>query len=146
MSGEFWEAKSAISRTRKVGTADSQSEELQVLGLGKPWSIEGMEECYIIEPLAIPGLSHGVNLGITVLKKYNLKLICTEEEVFLMPPKHKSDMRAWLVDGGRHSFIRQRLGKVLKAKEAQRISTQVWRNPHERVSINAVSERLEEAV
>ena len=37
----------------KVGTTDGQSEGLQVLGVGEPWSIylEGMEECYILEPL-----------------------------------------------------------------------------------------------
>ena len=37
------------------GTADGQSEGLQVLGVGEPWLIylEGMEECYILEPLVI---------------------------------------------------------------------------------------------
>ena len=35
---------------------------------------------------------------------------------------------------------------MLKATEAQRISTQVWRIPCEKISINAVSERPEEAV
>ena len=47
----------------KVGTADGQSEGLQVLGVGEPWPIylEGMEECYILEPLVIRGLSHSVN-------------------------------------------------------------------------------------
>ena len=37
-------------------------------------------------------------------------------------------------------------GKVLKAKEGQRISTHVWRIPREKISINVVSERPEEAV
>ena len=50
----------------KIGTADGQTEGLQVLGVGKPWSInlEGMEECYILKPLVIQGLSHSVKLGI----------------------------------------------------------------------------------
>ena len=67
----------------KVETADSQSEGLQVLGVGEPWSIylEGMEECYILEPLVIRGLSHSVNLGISFLTRNNLKLVCTEDEV-----------------------------------------------------------------
>ena len=69
VSGEFWEAiggKISNSMDYKVGTADSQSEGLQVLGIGEPWPIylEGMEKCYIIEPLVIRGLSHSVNLEI----------------------------------------------------------------------------------
>ena len=65
----------------KVGITDGQSEGLQVLGLGEPWLIylEGIEECYLLEPLVIRGLSHSVNLGITFLQKNKLKLICTEE-------------------------------------------------------------------
>ena len=69
-----------------------------------------------------------------------------EEEGALMPVKDGSALRVWLVDGGCHSVISLRSGKVLKATEAQRISTQVWRNPHEKISINVVSERLEEAI
>ena len=47
--------KMSNSMDYKVGTAESQSERLQVLGLGEPWPIylEGMEECYILEPLVI---------------------------------------------------------------------------------------------
>ena len=62
---------------------DGQSEGLQVLGIDKPWPIylEGMEECYVLEPLLIQGLSHSVNLGIAFLQEYNLKMICIEEEV-----------------------------------------------------------------
>ena len=38
-----------------VGTADGQSESLQVLGVGEPWPIylEGIEECYILETLVV---------------------------------------------------------------------------------------------
>ena len=59
--GDFWEAIE--------GTADGQSERLQVLGIGEPWPVylEEMEECYILEPLVIKGLSHSVNLGISSL-------------------------------------------------------------------------------
>ena len=41
----------------RVGTADCQSKGLQVLGIGEPWPVylEGMEECYILEPLMIRG-------------------------------------------------------------------------------------------
>ena len=58
VSGEFWEpigGKISNSVDYKVGTANSQSEGLQVQGVGEPWPIylEGMEECYIIEPLVI---------------------------------------------------------------------------------------------
>ena len=80
----------------KVGTADEQSEGLQVLGIGEPWPIylEEMEECFILEPLVIQGLRHSVNLGISFLMKHNLKINCTEEEVTLMPVKDGSTSRA----------------------------------------------------
>ena len=81
VSGEFLEAiggKISNSMDYKVGTADSQSEGLQVLGIGEPWPIylEGMEESYILEPLVIQGLSHSMNLGIFFLTRNILKLIC----------------------------------------------------------------------
>ena len=69
----------------KVGTAESQSKGLQVLGIGEPWPMKGMEECYIPEPLVIRGLSHSVNLGISFLTRNNLKLLCMKDEVMLMP-------------------------------------------------------------
>ena len=50
------------------------------------------------------------------------------------------------MDGGCHSFISLRSGKVLKVTKAQSISTQVWRIPREKISINEVSERPDEAV
>ena len=48
--GEFWEAiggNMSKSMDYKVGTADGQSDGLQVLGIGEPLPIylEGMEEC-----------------------------------------------------------------------------------------------------
>ena len=72
VSGEFWEmigGKMRKSMGFKVGTAFGQSDGLQVLGIGDPWPIyqEGMEECFILEPLLIQGLSHSVNLGISFL-------------------------------------------------------------------------------
>ena len=95
VSGEFWEAiggKVSNSMDYKVGTADSQSKGLQVLGIGEPWPIylEGMYECYILEPRRIQGLSHSINLEQSFLTRNNLKLICTEEEVALMPVKDGS--------------------------------------------------------
>ena len=105
VSDKFWEAiggKISNSMDYRVGTASGQSERLQVLGVGEPWPIylEGMEECYILEPLVIQGLSHSVNLGISFLARNNLKLICTEDEVALMPVKDISALRKQLVDGG----------------------------------------------
>ena len=52
-SGAFWESiggKIISPMDHRVGTADSQSEGLQVLGIGEPWPIylEGMEECYLL--------------------------------------------------------------------------------------------------
>ena len=81
----------------KFGTADEKFDGIQVLGIKEPWPIylEGMEECYILEPLVIKGLSHSVNLGIYFLAKHNLKINCTEKEVTLMPVKDGSTSRAW---------------------------------------------------
>ena len=64
----------------------------------------------------------------------------------LMPVKDGSASRTRLVDGGCHSFISLKSGKVLKTTEAQRISTEVWRIPCEKISINAVSERPDKAL
>ena len=49
-SGAFWESiggKIISPMDHRVGTADSQSEGLQVLGIGEPWPIYlvGIEEC-----------------------------------------------------------------------------------------------------
>ena len=132
----------------RVGTADSQSKGLQVLGMGEPWPIyqEGMEKCYILEPVVIRRLSHSVNLGIAFLQKYRKKMTCMEEEVALRRVKDRSASRARLVGRGCHNFISKRLVRVLKATEDQMISMQVWRIPCENISINTLSERPEEAV
>ena len=96
--------------------------------------------------LVIRGQSHSVNLGISFLQEYNLKMTCTEEEVTLMPIKDGSASIARLVDRGCHNFIRKRSGRVLKATEDQMILMQVWRIPCERMGFNRLSERPEEAV
>ena len=85
-----------------------------MLGLGEPWPIylEGKEECYLLVPLVIQGLSHSVNLGITFSQKNRLKLVCTDEKVTLMPVTDGSASRARLVDGGCISFENQRSGKI----------------------------------
>ena len=141
VSGEFWEAiggRINCTMDYKVGTADSQSEGLQVMGIGEPWPIylEGIEECYLLEPLVIRGLSHSVNLGIAFLKRNNLKLVCTEEEVALMPVIDGSAWRAILVDGGCSSFKNWRSGRIWRATREQEISTQTWRIPQEKININ----------
>ena len=111
-----------------------------------PIYLEGMVECYILDPLVIKGLSHSVPLGISFLKEYNLKMTCMEEEVALILLKDGLALRAMLVDRGCHIFINKRLGRVLKATEDQMMTMQVWRIPHERICVNTLIERLEEAV
>ena len=76
----------------------------------------------------------------------NLKLICTKDEVALMPVRDGSTSRARLVDGGCNSFINQRSGRLWRATVEQKISTQVWRIPCEKIPINVVRERPEEAI
>ena len=95
---------------------DGQCEDLQVIEVGGPWPIylKGMEECYVLEPLVIWGLSHSMNLGMPFLQKYNLNMICMEEEVALMPVKDRSASRARLVGGGCHIFLSKTSGTVLQ--------------------------------
>ena len=132
----------------KVGTADGQSKGLQVLGLGEPLPIylEGMEECYLLEPLVIRGLSHSVNLGITFLQKSRLKLSCTEEGVILTPVKEGSNSIARLVDGGCVSFENQRSGKTSRATKEQEISAQTWRIPCEKINVNVLQSESKESI
>ena len=82
VSGDFWESiggKISSPMNQIVGTADSPREGLKVLGIGEsgPIYLEGLEECYILEPLVIHGLSLSVNLGIAFLQEYKLKKTCT---------------------------------------------------------------------
>ena len=58
VSGVFWKSKGgkiSSPMDHSVETADGQSEGLQVLAEGEHWPIylEVMEECFILEPLAI---------------------------------------------------------------------------------------------
>ena len=69
-----------------------------------------------------------------------------EEEVIPMPVKDASALRAWLVERGCHSFIRKKLGRVLKATKDQMISMQVWRIPLEKIGFNTLSKRPEETL
>ena len=50
------------------------------------------------------------------------------------------------MDGGCHSFISKRSGRVLKATEDQMILMHVWRIPCERIGVNTLNEMPEEAV
>ena len=61
-----------------------------------------------------------------------------------MPVKDGSTSRAWLVDGGYHSFISKKTGRLLKPIEEQMISSQVWRILREKSSITTLEEKTEE--
>ena len=94
----------------------------------------------------IRGLSHSVNLGTMFLQKNKLKLICTEEEVTLMPVKDGSTSRARLVDGGCISFENRRSGKICRVTREQEISAQTWRIPREKMNINVLQGGVKENV
>ena len=87
-----------------------------------------------------------MNLAISFLTRNNLKLICTEDEVALMPLRDRSASRARLIDGRCNSFVNLRSGRVWRATKEQRISTQVWRIPSEKININVLREMPEEDV
>ena len=58
VSWDFWEfigGKIKNPMDHRVGTHNGQREGLQVVEIGAPWPVylEGMEECYVLEPLVI---------------------------------------------------------------------------------------------
>ena len=63
-----------------------------------------------------------------------------------MPVKDGSVSRARLEDGGCNNFVNRRSEKVWRATEEQKISTQVCRNPCEKIHINVLKERTEEDI
>ena len=63
-----------------------------------------------------------------------------------MPVKDGLASRARLVDERCHNFLSKRSRTVLQATKDQMILTQVWRIPQEKISINLLSERPEEAM
>ena len=72
--------------------------------------------------------------------------MCTEDKVALMPVKDGSALRARLVNGGCNNFVNRRSGKVWRETEEQKIATQVWRIPHDKININILMERIEEDI
>ena len=151
VSADFWESiggKLAQTMDYRVGTADGQSQGLQVLGIGEPWPIflEGMEECYILKPLVIKGLSHSVNLGFTFFAEYRLKLSCYEDGPTLESIADDKVSLTILVDGECLDFENRKSGKTLRATREQEISTQAWRIPREKVTINILKDGVEENV
>ena len=73
-------------------------------------------------------------------------MVCTEEEVTLMPEKESSTSKARLVDGGCISFKNRRSGKICRATRDQEISAQTWRIPWEKININVLQDGVEENV
>ena len=132
----------------RVGTADGQSQGLQVLGIGEPWPIflEGIADCFILEPLVIKGLSHSVNLGLAFLEEYRLKLSCHEDGNILELIANDKVSRTILVGAECLDFKQQKSGKILRATREQEISTQAWRIPKEKVTINVLKDEVGENV
>ena len=117
VSADFWEAlggKLDHAMDYRVGTADGQSQGLQVLGIGEPWPIflEGMEGCYILKPLVIKGLSHSVNLGLAFLAEYRLKLSYYEDGPTLEPIADDKVSCTILVDEECLDFENQKSGRL----------------------------------
>ena len=63
-----------------------------------------------------------------------------------MPVKDGSALRARLVDGNSSSFELRRSGRIWRATKEQEISTQAWRIPREKISINVLKDGVEENV
>ena len=80
------------------------------------------------------------------MQKNRLKLVCADEEVRLMLVIDGSASRGRLVDGGCSSFENRRSGKIWRATREQEISTQTWRIPHEKITINVLKDGVEENV
>ena len=63
-----------------------------------------------------------------------------------MPVIDGSGSRVRLVDRGCSSFENRRLGRKWRATKAQEISTQAWRIPRDKISINILQDGVEENV
>ena len=63
-----------------------------------------------------------------------------------MPVEDGSALRARLVDGNCSSFEHRRSGRIWRATKAQEISTQAWRIPRDKISINILQDGVEENV
>ena len=59
-----------------------------------------------------------------------------------MPVKDGSALRVRLVDGGCSSFEHRRSGRIWRVTREQEISTQAWRIPQEKITINGVEENF----
>ena len=80
------------------------------------------------------------------MKRNNRKLVCTEEELALMPVIDGSALRVRLVDGGCSSFKNLRLGRIWRLTGEQEISTQTLRILREKININVLKDEVEENV
>ena len=63
-----------------------------------------------------------------------------------MPERRNTNSRARLVDGGCVSFENQKSRRIWNATSDQKISTQVWKIPGEKVTINVLKDGIEENV
>ena len=119
-----------------------------MLGIGEPWPIflEGMEDCFILNPLVIKGLSHSVNLGLMFLEEYRIKLNCHEDGNILEHAAEDKGSHTILLGAECLDFNNQKAGKILRATKAQEISTQAWRIPKEKVTINILKDEVQENV
>ena len=75
-----------------------------------------------------------MNVGISFLQEYTLKMTCMEEEVDLTTVKDRSASKVQLVVGGCQRMSEDVIKKrgrevVFKVTKDQMISTQVWRIP-----------------
>ena len=61
-----------------------------------------------------------------------------EEGINLMPVRGNTDSRARLVDGGCVSFKNSKSRRIWNATSDQEISTQAWRIPLEKVTLNVL--------
>ena len=63
-----------------------------------------------------------------------------------MPVKDSSASRARLVVRGCSSFEHWRSGRIWREMREQKISTQAWRIPREKITINVLKDGVEENV
>ena len=63
-----------------------------------------------------------------------------------MPVEDGSGWRVRLVDGNCSSFQHRRSGRIWRETKAQEISTQAWRIPRDKISINILQDGVEENV
>jgi len=86
-----------------VGTADKSSAGLRILGRSEHVKIllDGIDQTITLNPTAVDGLSHPLNLGLGFMEENELSLRCNKEGARIVKGKSEGSQQTHLVEGSR---------------------------------------------